>query len=82
MTIRRFWLKRRPMGRLVRGFRLKYRLQMEKHFGLSLRDFRQFMLSKRKRHNIFIKRTWWIPVFDRHGRPPNDPVYQKPKTPR
>jgi hypothetical protein len=62
-----------------RGFGLKRRYLPGQHFGLTRKDWQQFIFAKKKRRNRFLKPVWELPFVDRHGRPPQHPLYQKPK---
>jgi hypothetical protein len=78
---RRFWLKKWPLLYRVRGFRMKQRWKMEDHFGLTLRQWRQWRFGRKKRRNPFLKPGWEFPHIDRHGRPPKHPLFRQPKNP-
>jgi hypothetical protein len=77
--VRRFWLKRWPLRYRVRGFGIKRRYKMANHFGLTLREWRQFIFARKKRPNPFLKPLRVLPHIDRYGRPPNHPRFQKQK---
>jgi hypothetical protein len=52
---------------------------MADHWGLPLRDWREFIFGKKKRRSRFVKTSWQLPLFDRYGRPPKHPLFEKPK---
>jgi hypothetical protein len=77
MPQRRFWLKRSFMER--RWFGDEGRALPQRHWGMTFHESYRLNLDLKKRRNPFIKRPWLLRTIDRHGRPPNHPLFQTSK---
>jgi hypothetical protein len=77
ITLRRFWLKRRPM--VHRWFGDHGRANPARHWGMTFSEWYREALDLRKRLNPFVKRPWLLRNVDRHGRPRKHPLFQDPE---